>query len=287
MNGTLAAQVNGTSSDENGALSAATVTATEVVLTVGFLIAMIVASVSAISCVVVVVTRKRRRSTHSQDESGHRVVCMVCSDKFPSTLPPAHASITQEKSEQAYNHSNTLKAITVNEIKSPQIHVWCADGKVIESLYTFDLEDSCNEDEDDEYDDTVHHTRQSSYDDVVYPSLPGYNSHCDHLVDMGTLQSKIDTLTKSYHYYEEYGDVRVDTDHQLQQYPEETPALQSNGYQSLNTASDCDISGDGRSQQDEDRCSYGFYTKPPSATGTLVRELQHMPITKAIKADEV
>ena len=183
---------------------------------------MIVASVSAISCVVVVVvTRKRRRSTHNQDESGPRVVCMVCLDKFPSALSPAHASITQEKSDQAYNHSNTLKAITVNEIKSPQIQVWCEDGKVIESLYTFDLEDSCNEDEDDEYtyDDTVHHTRQSSYDDVVYPSLPGYNSHCDHLVDMDTLQSKIDTLMKSYHYYEEYEDVMVDTDHQ--QYPEE------------------------------------------------------------------
>ena len=159
---------------------------------------------------------------------------------------------------------------------------------MIESLCTFDLEDSCNEDEDDEYtyDDTVHHTRQSSYDDVVYPSLPGYNSHCDHLVDMDTLQSKIDTLTKSYHYYEEYEDVMVDTDHQ--QYPEEKlAALQSNGYQSLNTASDCDISADGRSQQDEDRCSYSFYTKPPTAKGTLVRELQHMPITKAIKADKV
>lgn len=287
MNGTLDAQVNWTSSDEKGTLSAATVTTTEVVLTVGFLIAMIVASVSAISCVVVVVTRKRRRSTHNQDESGPRVVCMVCLDKFPSALSPAHASITQEKSDQAYNHSNTLKVITVNEIKSPQIQVWCEDGKVIESLYTFDLEDSCNEDEDDEYtyDDTVNHTRQSSYDDVVYPSLPGYNSHCDHLVDMDTLQSKIDTLTKSYHYYEEYEDVMVDMDHQ--QCPEEKLALQSNGYQSLNTASDCDISADGRSQQDEERCSYSFYTKPPSATGTVVRELQHMPITKAIKADKV
>ena len=96
---------------------------------------MIVASVSAISCVVVVVTRKRRRSIHNQDESGPRVVCMVCLDKFPSALSsPVHASITQEKSDQAYNHSNTLKAITVNEIKSPQIQVWCEDGKVIESL---------------------------------------------------------------------------------------------------------------------------------------------------------
>ena len=120
MKGTLGAQVNGTSSDENGTLSTATVTTTEVVLTVGFLIAMIVASVSAISCVVVVVTRKRRRSTHNQDESGPRVVCMVCLDKFPSALSPAHASITQKKSDQAYNHSNTLKVITVNEIKSPQ-----------------------------------------------------------------------------------------------------------------------------------------------------------------------
>lgn len=284
MNGTLGAWVNGTSSDENGALSAATANTTEVVLIVGFLIAMIVASVSAISCVVVVVvTRKRRRSTYHQDESGPRVACMVCSDTFPSALPPVHASITQEKSDQAYNHSNTLKAITGNEIKSPQIHVWCENGKVIESLYTFDLEDSCNED--DEYDDTVNHTRQSSYDDVVYPSLPGDNSHCDHLVDMDTLQSKIDTLTQSYHYYEEYDDVMVDTDHQ--RYPEETLALQFNGYRTLNTASDCDISADGRSQQDEERCSYSFYTKPPSAAGTLVRELQHMPITKSIKADEV
>ena len=102
---------------------------------------------------------------------------------------------------------------------------------------------------------------------------------------MDTLQSKIDTLMKSYHYNEEYEDVMVDTDHQ--QYPEEKLALQSNGYQSLNTASDCDISADGRSQQDEDRCSYSFYTKPPTATGTLVRGMQHMPITKAIKADKV
>lgn len=277
MNGTL--DVNGTSSDENAndhSLAAANIAAIEVVLIVGFIIILIAVIISSISCVVM---RKRRRRMFNQDKSGHKVVCMIHSDDLPSSLPSGHVSITQ--SDQAHHHSNKMNALIVDDFTNPQIHIRCENGRVIESFYAFDLEDSCNDD-DDEYDDTVHHSRQASYDDVVYPSPPAYNSDYDHLVDMDTLQSKIDTLTKSYRYYEQYENVIVDSDHQC---PEGTVTLQSNGYESLNTASDSDVSAAGNSL-DEDSC-YTTYTKPPSVTGTLVRELQHMPIMQTIKADEV
>lgn len=282
MNGTF--NVNRTSSDENAndqLLAAATITTVQVIIVVGFIITLIVASISAMSCVVV---RKRRRSKFNQDEIGCRVVRVVWSGELSPLPPPACTSITQSESDQAHHLSEKLKTIIVDEVTNPrtnpQTHVIsCKNRKVIESFYAFDMEDSCTDD--DEYDDIVYHTRQASYDDVVYPSPPAYNSHYDRLVDMDTLQSKIDTLTQGYHSYEDYEDVIVDT-HQC---PEGTLILQSNGYESLNTASDSDVFTHGTSLHED--CYYNVCTKPPSNTDTLVRELQHMPITKTIKANEV
>ena len=284
MNGTF--NVNGTSSDENTndqLLAAATITTVQVILVVGFMIiTLTVASISAISCVVV---RKRRRSKFNQDESGCRVVRTVWSGELSQLPPPTHTSATQNESDQAHHLSEMLKTIIVDEVANPQTNpqshvISCENGKVTESFYAFDLEDSCTDD--DEYDDIVYHTRKASYDDVVYPSPPAYNSHYDHLVDMDTLQSKIDTLTQGYHNYADYDDVIVDTDRQC---PEWTLILQSNGYESLNTASDSDVFDDGTSLDEE--CYYNVCPKPPSSTDTLVRVLQHMPITKTIKTNEV
>ena len=158
---------------------------------------------------------------------------------------------------------------------NPQIHVSRENGRVIESFYVFELEDSCSEDDD--YDDTAHYTKEASYDDVVHPFPPVHSSQLEDLVDMDTLKNKIATLTRSHHYYE---DVAVDNDQQCC----DGTLTEPTGYESLNTASEFDA--DSVDSQDED-CYYNIYTKPPSNTGTLVRELQHMTITKTIKANEV
>lgn len=251
---------------------AAMVTMIEVVVIAGFLIVLLVASISATSCVIV---RKRKRRKFEQDESGRRVVCMVPSTSPP---PPVQACIAQCGSNQAHPPCHKTTVTLVNEAPSsmtnPQVHVSRENGKVIESFYVFELEESCSED--DEYDDIVQHTKEESYDDVVHSFPPAHTSQLEDLVDMDTLSSKIATLTRSSHCYE---DVAVATSQQCHD-----ALTECNGYESLNTASESDA--DSVNSQDED-CYYNIYTKPPTNTGTLVRELQHMSITQTIKANEV
>lgn len=275
MNNTLGG--NGTTSSNpdytnNQFPNAATITMIEVIVIAGFLIILLAVGVSATSCVLV---RMRKKRKFDQDESGRRAVRMVPSNSPP---PPVRACLTQCGSDHAHPlcHKTTLANEAPSPMTNPQVHVSRENGKVIQSLYVFELEDSCSED--DEYDDIVQRTKEGSYDDVVPPFPPAHTSQLEDLVDMDTLQSKIATLTRSYHYYE---DVAVATDQQFQ----DGTLTDCNGYESLNTASDSDA--DSVNSQDDEDCYYNVYTKPPTSTGTLVRELQHMSITQTIKANEV